>query len=145
MHHMLRCAITLRNHIAAQNPFFPALALSSSFATMLASHAAHRGETMPGLLKMVGLPDMPMLSVVLVITMIVLGAMMFGWFADLLLGDGGFGVMINTGILLVGAFTGAWLWHRYGIPTRFQAEAVRAAIATGSGLLLLITLAVIRP
>lgn len=100
---------------------------------------------MPGLLKMVGVPDMPMLSVVLVVTMIVLGAMMFGWLADLLLDDGGFGTMFNTGILLVGAFAGAWLWHRYGIPTRFPAEAVRALVAVGSGLLLLITLAVIRP
>ena len=76
---------------------------------------------MPGLLKMLGLPDMPMLSVFLLLTMIVLGAM------------------------LLGAFAGAWLWNRYGIPTRFPAEAVRAGIATGSGLLLLITLAVIRP
>ena len=40
---------------------------------------------MPGLLMMVGVPDMPLLSVVLVITMIMLGAMMFGWLADLLL------------------------------------------------------------
>ena len=100
---------------------------------------------MRGLLMMVGLPDLPLLSLILVVTMIVLGAMMFGWLADLLLDDGGFGVMFNTGILLVGAFTGAWLWHRYGIPTRFPAEAVRALIATGSGLLLLISLAVIRP
>lgn len=100
---------------------------------------------MPGLLMMVGLPDMPTLSVVLVITMIGLGAMLLGWLADLLLDDSGFGVMLNTGILLVGAFTGAWLWHRYGIPTRFPAEALRALIATGSGLLLLIAMAVIRP
>ncbi|WP_293808388.1 hypothetical protein [uncultured Bosea sp.] len=100
---------------------------------------------MPGLLKMVGLPDMPLLSVMLVITMIMLGAALLGWLADLLLDDSGFGTMFNTGILLVGAFIGAWLWHRYGVPTRFPAEAVRAAIATGSGLLLLISLAVIRP
>lgn len=100
---------------------------------------------MPGLLKMIGVPDMPMLSVFLLVTMIVLGAMLLGWFADVLLKDAGFGVMLNTGIVLLGAFTGAWLWHRYGIPTRFPAEAVRAAIATGSGLLLLIGLAVIRP
>ena len=100
---------------------------------------------MPGLLKMLGLPDMPMLSVFLLVTMIVLGAMLLGWFGDVLLKDAGFGVMFNTGILLVAAFTGAWLWHRYGIPTRFPAEALRAAIATGSGLLLLIGMAVIRP
>ncbi|MBN9450451.1 MAG: hypothetical protein J0I42_00745 [Bosea sp.] len=94
---------------------------------------------------MVGLPDLPLLSLILVVTMIVLGAMLLGWFADLLLDNSAFGVMINTGIMLVGAFAGAWLWHRYGVPTRFPAEALRAAIATGSGLLLLITLAVFRP
>ena len=100
---------------------------------------------MRGLLMMVGLPDMPLLSVILVITMIVLGALLIGWFADLLLDDGGFGVMFNAGITLVGAGIGTWLWHRYGIPTRFPAEVVRAMIATGSGLLLLISLAVVRP
>jgi hypothetical protein len=40
MHHMLRCAINLRNHAAAQNTFFPALALSSSFAAMMWACAA---------------------------------------------------------------------------------------------------------
>ena len=100
---------------------------------------------MRGLLMMVGLPDLPLLSLILVVTMIVLGAMMFGWFADMLLDQNAFGVAFNTGILLVGAFAGAWLWHRYGIPTRFPAEAVRAVVAVGSGLLLLITLAVVRP
>jgi uncharacterized membrane protein YeaQ/YmgE (transglycosylase-associated protein family) len=100
---------------------------------------------MGSLLMMVGLPDMSTLSVTLVVTMIVLGALTFGWLADLLLGDASFGVMSNTGILLVGGFAGAWLWHRYGIPTRFPAEAVRALIATGSGLVALVGLAVFRP
>ncbi len=100
---------------------------------------------MRGLLMMVGLPDMPTLSVVIVLTMIVLSALLIGWLADLLLDEAGFGVMFNAGITLVGAFGGAWLWHRYGIPTRFPTEALRAAIATGSGLLLLIGMAVFRP
>ncbi|MCO5092800.1 hypothetical protein [Bosea sp. (in: a-proteobacteria)] len=100
---------------------------------------------MRGLLMMVGLPDMPLLSMMLVVTMILMGALTFGWLADLLLSDASFGVMFNAGILLVGAFAGAWFWHRYGIPTRFQAEAVRALVATGSGLFLLIGLAVARP
>lgn len=100
---------------------------------------------MPGLLKIVGLPDMPMLSAIIIMVMIWLSALLIGWLADLLLDDGGFGVMFNTGIVLVGAFAGAWLWHRYGIPTRFPAEILRAVIAAGSGLLLLIGMAVIRP
>ena len=100
---------------------------------------------MPGLLKIVGLPDMPMLSAIIVMVMIWLSALLIGWLADLLLDDGGFGVIFNAGIVLLGAFAGAWLWHRYGIPTRFPAEVLRAGIATGSGLLLLIGMAVIRP
>jgi uncharacterized membrane protein YeaQ/YmgE (transglycosylase-associated protein family) len=95
---------------------------------------------MRALLTMVGIPDLPTVSLLLVLTMIVLGAMMFGWVADLLLGEAAFGTGFNTGLILLGAFCGAWLWHRYGFPTRFNPEAVRAGVATGSGLLLLLGL-----
>lgn len=100
---------------------------------------------MRGLLTMIGLPELPTLSLILVLVMIVLGAMLLGWIADLLLGENAFGTGFNAGIILLGAFGGAWLWHRYGFPMRFDPEAVRAGIATGSGLLLLLVLAVVRP
>ncbi|TAJ30095.1 hypothetical protein [Bosea sp. (in: a-proteobacteria)] len=74
-----------------------------------------------------------------------LAVLLFGWIADLLLGSAAFGTLMNSMIVLVGAFAGAWLWQRYGVPTRFPAEVVRTVIATGSGLLLLIGMAVIRP
>ena len=99
---------------------------------------------MRSLLMMVGLPELPLLSLILVVTMIVLGALLFGWISDLLLGDGGFGIMFNAGIVLIGALVGAWLWHRFGVPTRFDPAALRAAIAVGSGLLLLVVTAVFR-
>ena len=97
------------------------------------------------LLMMVGLPNLPLSSLMLVVTMIVLAAMLFGWISDMLLGSAGFGVMFNTGLVLIGGFLGAWLWHRFGLQTRFDANAMRAAIATGSGLLLLVVAAVFRP
>ncbi len=100
---------------------------------------------MRDLLMMVGLPDLSLLPLMLLLAIIGLGALMFGWISDALLNDSSFGVSFNTGLILIGAFTGAWLWHRYGFPTRFDPEAVRAAVATGSGLLLLLFLAVVRP
>lgn len=99
---------------------------------------------MRALLMMVGFPDLPTLSLMLVLVMIVLGAMMFGWIADLLLGASAFGTGFNAGIILVGAFCGAWLWHRYGFRTPFDPEAMRAGVGAGSGLLLLLVLAVTR-
>ena len=99
---------------------------------------------MRGLLMMVGFPDLPTLSLMLVLTMIVLGALMFGWIADLLLGESVFGTGFNAGVIVVGAFGGAWLWHRYGFRTPFDPEAVRAGIATVSGLLLLLALAAVK-
>lgn len=99
---------------------------------------------MRGLLMTVGFPDLPLLSLVLVLTVIVLGAMMFGWIADLLLGDSAFGTALNTGILLAGAFCGAWLWHRYGARTPFDPDAVRTGAATGAGLVLLLALTAVK-
>lgn len=100
---------------------------------------------MRGLLAMVGLPEMSTLSLFLVLVMIGLGAMLLGWIADLLLGENAFGTAFNTGFILIGAFGGAWLWQRFGVPTRFDPEAIRAVIAMGSGLVLLLALAVVRP
>lgn len=99
---------------------------------------------MRSLLMMVGLPDLPLLSVILIVSMIVLTALLFGWISDMLLGDGGFGVMFNAALIVVGAFVGAWLWHRFGVPTRFDPSALRAAIAIASGLALLVAAAVFR-
>lgn len=100
---------------------------------------------MRSLLMMIGLPDLPLLSILIVVTMILLGALLFGWISDMLLGNAGFGIMFNAGFILIGAYAGAWLWHRFGIPTRIDANALRAAIAVGSGLALLVVAAVVRP
>ena len=53
-----------------------------------------------------------------------------------------FGTGLNAGIILIGAFCGAWLWNRYGVHTPFDPDAMRAGVATASGLLLLLVLAI---
>lgn len=100
---------------------------------------------MRSLLTMIGLPDLPFLSVILITVMIVLAALLFGWISDMLMGDSGFGIMFNAAWILIGGFLGAWAWHRFGIQTRIDPNALRAAIALGSGLLLLIAAAIVRP
>jgi uncharacterized membrane protein YeaQ/YmgE (transglycosylase-associated protein family) len=100
---------------------------------------------MRSLLLMVGLPDLPLFSLILVTAMIVVAALLFGWISDMLLGDGGFGIMFNAAWVLIGGFLGAWAWHRFGFPTRINPDALRAAIALASGLGLLVLVAVFRP
>ncbi|MCU4181976.1 hypothetical protein [Bosea sp. BH3] len=100
---------------------------------------------MRSLLMMVGMPDLPLLSIIIVCSMIVLTALLFGWISDMLMGDGGFGITLNAALVLIGAFLGAWAWQRFGVPTRLDPNALRAAIALGSGLVLLVAAAVLRP
>lgn len=100
---------------------------------------------MQAVFTMIGLPSMPLLSMILVTAILVLGGLLFGWICDLLLGPAAFGAVMNTIIVLVGAFAGAWLWQRFGFPTRFDPAAVKAAIAVGSGLLLVLVLAMTMP
>lgn len=100
---------------------------------------------MQTLLTMVGLPMPAFPSLILMLTIVVLACLLFGWIADLLLGPAAFGTLVNTVIVLVGGFLGAWLWHRYGVPTRFDATAVQAGVAVGSGLMLVLVLAMVMP
>lgn len=97
------------------------------------------------LLTMVGLPEPPLPSLIIMLAIIALAALLFGWIADLLMGDAAFGTLLNSAIVLAGAFAGAWLWQRYGVPTHLDASAVKAAIAVGSGLFSVLVLAMILP
>jgi multisubunit Na+/H+ antiporter MnhB subunit len=99
---------------------------------------------MRSLLLALGLPDLSLQSLLIFLTVIVLVVMALGWLSDLILGDGAFGVAMNTGLIAAGAIAGAWLWQRYGVPTRFNPVVVRTGVATGSGLLLLLGAAVFR-
>lgn len=100
---------------------------------------------MRSLLLTLGLPNYPLEGLVMLLVLIALMVLALGWLSDLILGHGGFGTAMNAGFILTGALIGAWLWQRYGVATRFHPEAVRAGVATGSGLLLLLGAAVFRP
>jgi uncharacterized membrane protein YeaQ/YmgE (transglycosylase-associated protein family) len=99
---------------------------------------------MRNLLLMLGLPDFPMESLILFLAVVALAALALGWISDLILGDGGYGVTLNTGLILTGAVIGAWLWHRFGVPTRFHQDVTRTGVAMGSGLLMLLFCGVMR-
>lgn len=94
---------------------------------------------------LVGLPDLAPLPMTLLLAIIALGVLMFGWICDLLLGPAAFGTIMNSLIMLVGAFVGAWLWQRYGFPTRFDPVAVKASVAVGTGMALVLGLAMVVP
>ncbi|WP_420100575.1 hypothetical protein [Bosea sp. (in: a-proteobacteria)] len=100
---------------------------------------------MQAVFTMIGLPSLPLLSMILVTAILVLGGLLFGWICDLLLGQAAFGTVMNTIIMLIGAFAGAWLWHRFGVPTRFDPSVIKASVATASGLLLVLVLAMTVP
>lgn len=97
------------------------------------------------LLSMVGLPEPQLPSLILMLVLIGLSALLLGWISDLILGQAAFGIFLNSLIVLVGAFLGAWLWQRYGVPTRLDPAALKAGIALGSGLISLLVLSMVLP
>jgi uncharacterized membrane protein YeaQ/YmgE (transglycosylase-associated protein family) len=97
------------------------------------------GDPMRQVLPLLGVPDLPLTSLILLAVMLALAVLMFGWLSDLLLGDGAFGIALNTVLLLIGAIGAAALWRRFGFPiagTNPHAAAGLAALAGGLVMLL---------
>lgn len=111
-----------------------------------AGHDTGAGGTdaMRALLLMVGVPDMAIEQMLIVAALAIACAFAFAWIADALLDENGFGVFLNTIILLVGAVLGILLWRKLGYFVRLNPHALSASIATGSGILLLVTCAMMR-
>jgi len=99
---------------------------------------------MRNLLLMLGLPDFPLVSLVLFLAIVFVVTMMFGWISDLLLGDGGFGIAINGALVLFGAIAGTLISRRLGLVVGPGTTATAALVATGSGLFTLIFFGAIR-
>lgn len=95
-------------------------------------------------LLMLGLPDMSMDYLWVIVAIAVVAAAAIGWIADLILGDGAFGVMLNTLWLLVGAIIGLLLWRKFGFAVRMNVQAMKALVATGSGVMMLLVCGVLR-
>jgi len=94
---------------------------------------------MRGFLLMLGVPDMSTFNLYVVVALAVACAFALAWIADALLGDGAYGVILNTVILLAGAIIGTLLWRRFGISIKANPQVISATVATGSALLLLMT------
>lgn len=87
---------------------------------------------MRALLLTLGLPDVVLEWLLLLLAIIVLCAIAFGWLSDLVLDDGAFGVFLNAIIGLAAAALGAWAWRRFGMTASEWGQIPIAAVATAS-------------
>lgn len=89
---------------------------------------------MRAFLLAVGLPDVTIEWLILVLAIIALCAIAFGWLTDLILSDGAFGVFLNAFIGLAAAAFGAWAWQHFGMTTGDLRHVPKAAVAASSAL-----------
>lgn len=94
-------------------------------------------------LFLIGVPEMPMTSLLLLAAMAVLALLFFGWLADTLLGDGAFGTLGNAILAAFGAIGGAMLWRRYGVPVTGFSPAALVALAASGGAIVMLLLAML--
>lgn len=87
---------------------------------------------MRAFLLALGLPDVTIEWLLLILAIIVLCAIAFGWLADMVLGDGGFGVVLNAFVGLGAAALGAWAWQHFGMTTGDLRHVPKAAVAASS-------------
>lgn len=99
---------------------------------------------MYAVLQMFGLPSMPVYQFVVFLALIALALLTLGWIADMALGDGGYGVLLNSAVVMVGAVAGALLWQRLGYRLNMNAQAALALVAAGAGMVLLLVCAILR-
>ena len=99
---------------------------------------------MRALILMLGLPDMSTPQLVVFLSIVGVGVLLFGWMSDLLLRDGAFGIIINGLLVLAGAILGTLLWRKLGYTIGTNPAATISFVAMGSGLALLIVITTIR-
>jgi len=99
---------------------------------------------MRALILMLGLPDMSTPQLVVFLSIVGVGVLLFGWISDALLRDGAFGIVINGLVVLAGAILGTLLWRKLGYTIGTNPAATGTFVALGSGLMLLIVITTIR-
>lgn len=99
---------------------------------------------MRALIVMLGLPDMSTPQLVVFLSIVAVGVLLFGWISDMLLRDGAFGIIINGLLVLAGAILGTLLWRKLGYTIGINPAATATFVALGSGLALLIALSTVR-
>ncbi len=90
------------------------------------------------LLLMLGIPDMPIWQLVIFLALVAVATLLLGWIADLTIGEGGYGVMINGALMLVGAIGGVLLWRKLGYRVNLHPQAASAMAGAVSGSVLLL-------
>jgi hypothetical protein len=96
------------------------------------------------LLLMLGIPDMGTGQMLILLGVIALAALVLGWMADMALRDGGFGIILNSAIVLAGAVGGVLLWRKLGYSVTIHPQLASAIAGGVSGMVLLIGSAVSR-
>jgi uncharacterized membrane protein YeaQ/YmgE (transglycosylase-associated protein family) len=93
---------------------------------------------------MLGLPDLAMSQMLLIVALVWACAFALAWIADAILGDGAFGVLLNTTMLIIGAVIGTLLWRKFSYGAMALQAQTLAFVATGSGIAMLIICGVLR-
>ena len=99
---------------------------------------------MRALILMLGLPDMSTPQLVVFLSIVAVGVLLFGWISDLLLRDGAFGIITNGLLVLAGAILGTLLWRKLGYTIGHNPALTVSFVALGSGLAMLIVITTIR-
>ena len=99
---------------------------------------------MRALILMLGLPDMSTPQLVVFMSIVGVGLLLFGWISDMLLRDGAFGIIINGLLIVVGAVLGTLLWRKLGYTIGHNPALTASFVALGSGLAMLLVLTTIR-
>jgi uncharacterized membrane protein YeaQ/YmgE (transglycosylase-associated protein family) len=99
---------------------------------------------MRALILMLGLPDMSTPQLVVFLSIVAVGVLLFGWLSDMLLRDGAFGIIINGLLVLAGAILGTLLWRKLGYTIGNNPQLTVSFVALGSGLAMLLVLSTIR-
>lgn len=111
---------------------------------MLSMPIGKRGPEMRDLIFILGLPNFSTLELTIFFTIVFFGAIIFGWVADAVLGEIGFGVVLNAFLFVIGAAIGAVIWQRLGYKIGTNAHLTKAIVAAGSGLCTLIVGSILR-
>ena len=99
---------------------------------------------MRALILMLGLPDMSTPQLVIFLSFVAVGVLLFGWISDMLLRDGAFGIIINGVLILIGAIVGTLIWRKLGYTIGTNPAATVSFVAIGAGLATLIIITTIR-
>jgi uncharacterized membrane protein YeaQ/YmgE (transglycosylase-associated protein family) len=99
---------------------------------------------MRALILMLGLPDMSTPQLVVFLSIVGVGVLLFGWISDMLLRDGAFGIIINGLMVLAGAILGTLLWRKLGYTIGHNPALTVSFVALASGLAMLVVLSTAR-